>query len=1215
VMTIRRLSVGAGFRYLLKSIAVGDGPKGVEPSNLTRYYSESGTPPGIFLGAGLAGLDGGRGVAVGSVVTAEHLERMLQSCADPITGKVLGRAPAMFAPAPQGGRRPAALSGFDLTFSPSKSVSVAWALADPATREVIYRSHQEAIAYVIAYAEREVFHSRSGVGGCVEEDIVGVVAASYTHFDSRDGDPQLHDHVVVLNRAQSLTDAKWRTLDSRGLFKSAVLLSEMHQVVLSSILTDQLGWGWEAHRRQRGEFVPHRAPGAGADLTFSADARHVAEKWEVAGVAAELLAAFSQRTAALVARKDELVADFVTTTGRQPTNVEVLNLRQRATLETRHAKQGHTLTQLTTGWARRAKPFLTMAPESWVDQLSHEDLPVVHSDDFADEILADLATSALLTVAEKRPTFSRANLLSEIYRQVGGVPFATPRDAVETAQRAVVMAVSDALLLTAPELHHVPKALRRKQGHSRLRPTGHEIYTSTVLLEAEDRLLRAGRDTHAPQISTATVALVTSRRLPGRTFAPSIDQAYAIEQIATSGRRLDLLVGPAGTGKSTTMAGLRAAWEAEHGPDSVIGLAPSAGAAEVLGEEIGITTENVAKWLYEHQVGNSERHRLLEQLRERPASPATAQRIRALEDAIERWSFRRGQLIIVDEASLASTFAMDSLASLAKDVGAKLLLVGDWAQLSSVDAGGMFRTLANDRGTSAPTLSDVRRFRAEWEKKASLQMREGRTKSIETYSLHGRLSGGTREEMLDALYDAWRTDVNAGRTSLMLAGDVKTVRELNARARHDHVSAGRVSEDGVDIADDQVAGLNDTVVTRQNDRRLSLGRSWVKNGDVWTITEIHADGSLTLTRVGGDDPHHLGRSSRSVLVPATYVAANIELAYASTAHRAQGRTVDTAHAFVTATTSREILYVATTRGALSNRLYVDTHYDPDPATAYADDAPARSVKQVLEDVLANEGADVSATDAFARELDSAESLVTLAAEYNTLARMAQFEHWAAVLKNAGLSSADMGRVTASDSYGALMAGLRDADSRGAEIEDVLPRLISAREIASVEDLASVLHYRVDRYVEAAGYGLGTASNLVAGLIPRVENVDDPDLARALEERDAAMEHRAMTGAQNAVARDEEWVLALGRTPTDAAARNGWLRYVSTVAAYRERWSIDDDAPLGREPKVDASEQIAHYRRAVAAAGSARRVAEGSSAVEVVVDSSVSLDAPIIVHEL
>ena len=85
-----------------------------------------------------------------------------------------------------------------------------------------------------------------------------------------------------------------------------------------------------------------------------------------------------------------------------------------------------------------------------------------------------------------------------------------------------------------------------------------------------------------------------------------------MEQIATSGRSLDVLVGPAGTGKSTTMAGLRAVWEAEHGAGSVLGLAPSAAAAEVLAEELGIDTENTAKWLYEHRREAERLHALAE---------------------------------------------------------------------------------------------------------------------------------------------------------------------------------------------------------------------------------------------------------------------------------------------------------------------------------------------------------------------------------------------------------------------------------------------------------------------------------------------------------------------------------------------------------------------------------------------------------------------------
>lgn len=91
-VSIRKISLGAGYRYLMASVARGDG---AEPASspLTRYYVESGTPPGRFLGAGLAGLAGGQGVRAGSTVTEEHLFRMLGMLQDPISGEQLDRPP------------------------------------------------------------------------------------------------------------------------------------------------------------------------------------------------------------------------------------------------------------------------------------------------------------------------------------------------------------------------------------------------------------------------------------------------------------------------------------------------------------------------------------------------------------------------------------------------------------------------------------------------------------------------------------------------------------------------------------------------------------------------------------------------------------------------------------------------------------------------------------------------------------------------------------------------------------------------------------------------------------------------------------------------------------------------------------------------------------------------------------------------------------------
>ena len=144
---------------------------------------------------------------------------------------------------------------------------------------------------------------------------------------------------------------------------------------------------------------------------------------------------------------------------------------------------------------------------------------------------------------------------------------------------------------------------------------------------------------------------------------------------------------------------------------------------------------------------------------------------------------------------------------------------------------------SRDRGGLVPELTDVRRFVNPWEKEASVELRAGSTDAIDAYASHGRVVAGTRDEMLDALYGAWKQDIEAGKTTLMIAADLATVNELNARAQADRIAAGAVSGDGVTVSGGATAGVGDQVVTRQNDRRLSTGKHWVRNGDQWRVIE------------------------------------------------------------------------------------------------------------------------------------------------------------------------------------------------------------------------------------------------------------------------------------------------------------------------------------------------------------------------------------------
>ena len=1171
-VSIRRMTLGSGFRYLMGSIAQSDGAS-EHASALTRYYAESGTPPGRFMGAGLPGLVGGNGVEAGSQVSEEHLFRMLGMLQDPVTGKQLGRAPRRpVAPYSERvsrriraeaegltgeardstvlrikgeerlaeGKIARAVAGFDLTFSAPKSVSVAWGLADAGTQALIYQAHQDALAFVLGYAENNVFTSRSGTNGVLQQDIRGVVAAAFDHWDSRAGDPQLHTHLVVLNRVQG-EDGRWRTLDSRGMFKATVALSEMYNGVLSDYLTRTLGVDWAPERR-----------------------RHSATpKYEVAGVPEELREAFSRRSTAIEEAMSRLVPSFVDAHGRSPNSREMLRLRQQATLETRPDKHVRPLAEQVGEWRRRAADVLGVDPVPWVATLKdRNDLPLLRSDDLSDEMLREAGVVAVDAVASKRATFSRSNLLAEVLRQLHGVRFASPDDRLRAAERTTEHAVAEALPISGPELAHTPERFRRPDGTSRFRVRGFETYTTKALLEAEERLLAAGRSLGGPRLGVAVVADTAEAPLPGSGRLLSTDQGIAVEDVATSGRRLDVLVGPAGTGKSTTMGGLRAAWEREFGAGSVVGLAPSATAAQVLADELGVPTENTSKWLAE-QAKETERRSEIDSLRAEigRAGPSMRsarlrKRLDVLVSEVERWSFKPGQLVIVDEASLAGTFALDALVECAGRAGAKAVLVGDWAQLSAVEAGGAFHMLVRDRGL-VPELNDVRRFAHGWEKKASVGLRIGDPDAVEPYEVHGRVDGGDRESMLDLLYVAWRQDCAAGRRSLMIAGDNETVFDLNQRARADRVAAGEVSETGVVTAGGTVFGLGDIVVTRQNDRRLTTGRGWVKNGDEWLVTAVSSDGAVTVQRRNGRP----APPAASVVLPRDYVADHVELAYATTVHRAQGRTADTAHAFVNATTHREGLYVAATRGRESNRLYVDTLYDPDADSAHGP-PPMMTAADVLGRVLANRGSEMSATETIAADRRQQRSIERVLAEYNTLAAVALHERYDDIVSSrCGLSAEQVARVQESASYGAFLQVLGHAESKGIDVEARLPSVIASRGLEDADDVAAVLRERIDLWLTTA-VELGPGNARIGGLFPKAPAATDPDLARALEERERLIEQRAGEGVREAIQRGQPWIGRLGVPPTDPSRRKAWVRCAETVAAYRERWDVTGKDILG-----------------------------------------------------
>src|SRR5699024_8218170 len=130
--------------------------------------------------------------------------------------------------AERGGRR--AVAGFDYTFSVPKAVSVLWGVVDAGTQSLIAQAHHDAVAGVVGFMEREVAATRTGYtaadGAVAQVDVTGLVATAFDHYDSRSSDPQLHTHVVVSNKVQTVLDGKWRSLDGRPMHAAVVALSE-----------------------------------------------------------------------------------------------------------------------------------------------------------------------------------------------------------------------------------------------------------------------------------------------------------------------------------------------------------------------------------------------------------------------------------------------------------------------------------------------------------------------------------------------------------------------------------------------------------------------------------------------------------------------------------------------------------------------------------------------------------------------------------------------------------------------------------------------------------------------------------------------------------------------------------------------------------------------------------------------------------------------------
>jgi conjugative relaxase-like TrwC/TraI family protein len=1037
------------------------------------------------------------------------------------------------------GRVRHAVAGFDLVFSPVNSLSLLYALGGHEIRAIAEEIHEEAWQRALAYGEHVAAFTRMGAGGIAQVPSSGFVATAYLHRDSRAGDPNLHTHVTVANRVRG-PDGKWRTLDSKQLHAAAVSMSEVYNSTVEQLTVERLG----------AEFV---------DVPKGPGKRAVRE---IAGMPMEWIRGFSRRRAQVEAGYDELVRDYVRRYGHTPPRTVQYQLAQQATLANRPTKSGlRTLAEQVADWTRHARELLpgVSISEVIVGCLNRPIAAVEYDSDAVAAVVVDV-------VSANRATWNVFHIRAEAHRQLRPIDFPGTEERMQAVETVTQLALARESVLLDVEVESVPKALQRPNGESVFTRHGSQRYTSEEILAAEQRLVDASQVLAGPVVSRFARNLAIRRfENSGRKKVQlNPGQRALVEHFVSSGRFLTVGIGPPGTGKSTAMRAVREAWASTGG--RVIGLAPSAVAASVLGDELGVRANTLHSLLLAHALGTDV-------------------------------DIQAGDMLLVDEAGMADTRSLDGIRAIAAEHGAVVRLVGDHRQLSAVEAGGALRLIYHDSG--GVQLTDVRRFADPAEAEAVLRFRVGDHRAIDFYSSRGRLFGGVRVVALDQLYEDWKTDIAAGRTSIMMSDSTDVVRELSARAQAERRATGSAELGGVDLHDGSVAGVGDRIVTRKNRRQLSVlrGRDYVKNGDLWEIEKRHADGRLRVRHV-----QHRGQ----ITLPAWYVTEWVELGYAATVHRSQGMTVDTARAFLTTAATREAALVALSRGVHGNYAYLDTQtvLHPDepailPGDLFYRYREATPAERALATILAREGAELSATETLRAALAALDQLSTLVPEYDYGLDVhrgphaaEQAEQWIRDAFPHPGGEVDADDVITDDAWPALRALLHKINDAGRGPVDLLRERAAEREFASdprnpAHSTTKILHYRLADDLPYPLDGVGRP-DLLPGWVssppvpdPDQTAPDQSELADWLRARAHRIADRVRNLGEHAAHAPPAWAADLGDVPDDPLARDVWTRCAGHVAAYRERWQIPDTDPT-LLPPCDRGEQgrarawVAHY---------------------------------------
>ncbi|WP_165858042.1 MobF family relaxase [Corynebacterium alimapuense] len=987
MMSIRAVHAGDGYAYLLNSVASHDDTNQPE-TRLSDYYNATGTPPGRWFGQGINGL-GNTTLTAGGIVEEEQMatlygegfhpdaEAMIYAGAS-LDEIKLGRAYPNYAKdvpvleavkreeksfRTEHDRRPTqaernliglevarpyfhaaqdtstsssrevlawlneeknkvkqAVSSADLTFSPTKSVSILWALGDDETRKTIEKIHQESVQDSLEWIENNLLYTRTGARGERQIKASGMIAATFQHYDTRAGDPDLHTHCLISNKVQAdpetsglsaADSAKWRSVDASVLFKNSARIGQRYQRMMVQRLSQQLGL----------DFHDRRTPA------------HKQPVWEIAGIDEHLIETFSHRRADARPVYEKYAAEYATTHGHSPSDRVQYALWQQAILDTRDAKKpAQSLADHRAQWAQLHNGQ-ALSIEDLQGQSYRASFPHREADSYYEAVVT-LAEQAVNDTRSRRADFQIRHLDTSLSTRLNQWSFATEADADHARDSALTYAMDHLVVELGGTVNtNLPTALLHEDGRVIDQDAESQILTARATVAEESAVLDALNEPTAWTVSHAQVreAITNNARLRG--FELNTGQQLLAQHLTESGMQITAGVGPAGTGKTASMAMVADIWRAHH--RDVIALAPSATAAQQLGSDIDTPGMTLASLTYRWRGIVGDHPRSVEHL---------------------GCEINPGDMLLLDEAGMATTADLAALTDIATATGAVVRMVGDPHQLDAVETGGLFRTITNRE--HSVELNHVMRMGADTaQADAGLAIRHGDLTGLDLYHRRGWVHHGTRGDMIAHAASAHLNDEASGLSSILIASSRDDVNTANQIIRDARIHAGLVNANGphVSLGTGQQASVGDTILTRKNQ---TINGHRVLNGHRFTISQVRADGGLMVVDQ---------QRQRPQLLPAGYVSEHVQLGYSATVHRAQGVTVDHARAVVGPQTDRRGLYVALTRGKKQNHVYVaeDIQSDLESEDAHwhmSGEHHALDYREILNSIVERDQGQRSATD-------------------------------------------------------------------------------------------------------------------------------------------------------------------------------------------------------------------------------------------------------------